>query len=90
MLKSEKMVKGSGAWFYLDGLETVKFQQRNFKAKMEEIKIFRECFKELVEECGKQYLTGNAKIDASTKEFTEKDMDSMANDILADLMSDIA
>lgn len=90
MLKSEKMVRGSGAWFYLDGLESIKFQQRNFKAKLEESIVFKQCFKELIQTCGSRYLTGNANIDATTKEFTEKDMDGLANDILADLMSDIS
>lgn len=86
MLKSEKFIKGQG-WYTLEGLPTVKFQQKQFKAKMEENVIFRQCFKELIEVCGSKYLTGNAERDMTTKEFTNNDIDELANDLLADLLA---
>ena len=57
-IKDNKMVRGSGAWFYLDGLPNVKFQQKGFKAKLEESIELRQCFRELVMTAGEQFLSG--------------------------------
>ena len=47
MLKDQKLVHGSGAWFYLEGMPQVKFQQKAFKSKLEDSIMLRQCFREL-------------------------------------------
>lgn len=48
----------SGAWSYLEGLPSVKFQMKNFKEKLYDNDLLKEAFRELVMEAGEQYLSG--------------------------------
>ena len=73
-LKDNGLVHGQG-WYYLEGMPEFKFQQKGFKAKLEDNLVMRQGFMELVRFCGNEYLSG-AK-DDGTKDVTEdSDLDA--------------
>lgn len=48
MLKDKKLVKGAGAYLYLDATPDIKFSQKTFKSKLKEYPKLREAFGDLI------------------------------------------
>jgi RecA/RadA recombinase len=74
MVKNADLLHGSG-WYYLEGLPSVKFQQKTFKEKLHDNDMFKYAFKQLVQHAGSEYLSGNAKIATQTEDEMKASMD---------------
>lgn len=79
MLKDQKLVHGSGAWFYLEGMPQVKFQQKAFKSKLEDSIMLRQCFRELSVYACEQLLNNSG---AGTVIENEADLEKIFMDSL--------
>ena len=92
MLKENGLVHGSGAWFYLEGLPNIKFQQKAFKSKLEDNLIMRQCFRELsVYACEQLLNTSNTQSAESEEEIENIFMNSLnENDYKKEYEYDIA
>lgn len=83
MLKDNGFVRGSGAWFYLEGMPNVKFQQKNLLSKLEDSESLRRHFRDLVEFAGSECLSGAG---IRKTEMTEDEIGlTLANSIIGDM-----
>lgn len=89
MIKNAGMVQGAGRSYYLEGLPNIKFSQKQFLSKMEDSIVMRQCFKELSEVVGNEFLSGNTKNAVTeTEEEMKKRMDDFAESLKYDLLSE--
>ena len=88
MIKGAGMVQGAGRSYYLEGLPNIKFSQKQFLSKMEDSLIMRQCFKELTEHVGSDFLSGNTKnAVVESEEDMKQRMDAFAESLKYDLLS---
>lgn len=91
LLKSNDRIKSNGAWFYFDGLETSKFQQKYLTQKMQEDAKLRLFFKESIKEFGSDCLSGSkAFVQKEARSSEDEDAIGSAykDQILSSLMDD--
>ena len=75
-LKQNDLIRGSGAWFHLDGVPECKFQQKKFLYELETNLKLRHHFRNLVTELGSAYITGEKFDGNETVIQNEDDMSS--------------
>ena len=70
-LKDADLIRGSGTWFYLDGLPSVKFQQKQFLQKFYENPLLRRA---MMETCVELYQSYIPKFAQPSSEMTEDEI----------------
>ncbi len=70
-LKDADLIRGSGTWFYLDGLPSIKFQQKQFLQKFYESELLRRA---MMETCVELYQSYIPKFAQPSSEMTEDEI----------------
>lgn len=84
-LKAEGFIKGS-IKYYVDGLPSIKFSQKDFKQTLMDNDILKEAVLEAMKYCGQTYLSGNDKINKETKEIGENYFEDYLEGIKAEML----